>query len=220
MPVNSVQQKNLVEIIQNGCIRSGINLARRAAVNIVQDLKSKNDAAAVKIGPKYDRRTAAVDKKMKAICEKADAEEQELEDELTKIRLKIHDKQCAISEKKKADVNKLKAEKDAIIEEARTKDHIRIGTGNRTYNHIRHLHVEEPGTWVICDDHPKASELTKESAKLNNEIRDMEVEAELIQQDLWLVEETADAKTCIGRLKGIRKRYNAIIEKDPETATL
>ena len=48
----------------------------------------------------------------------------------------------------------------------------------------------------------------------------MEVEAELIQQDLWLVEETADAKTCIGRLKGIRKRYNAIIEKDPETATL
>lgn len=220
MAVNSVQQKNLVDIIKNGCVHSGINMARRAAMNIVKALKSKNDAAAMKIGAKYDRRTAAVDKKIESVEKKATKDVAALDDLLFNFRADIQNKQAKIVDKKRETLTALQADKDAIVEDAKNTDHIRIGTGNRTYNHIHHCHEEEPNTWVICDNHPKASELTDASVKLNEEIRDMENEVELIQHDLWLCEEIDDAKACINRLKKVRDRYNAIIKKDPETATL
>lgn len=220
MPVNSVTQKNLVDIIKIGVIRTGINKARHAAANIVKALKADNDSKAVKTGIKYDKKIA----KIEAIREKAEVKHGKDRDALNKLiedfTRDINLKKADLASKYADAAEKAEIETDEVLEEAEKKDRIRRGSGNRSYNHITCRHEEEPDTWVICDNHPSVTKLTKLSTSLQSDLDQMEHEVESVLTQLWLADDRDEVKTEIDRLKKVRTTFDKIISQDPATATL
>lgn len=238
MPINSVQQKNLHEIIKKGCVRVGINRARTAAKNIVKNLRASLEQKAERVGKKYDRRIekieakkAAMQKnyndKVETIREAGVAERTVIEEKIQELK-DLQRKSRHADEKKIKKIDDQSAEKakafdeqiDQVIQDALETDFIERGKGESRWNSVRCRNEEGPDMWVIHKDHPDGEKITQKSKDLQTEITDMEHELERIQRELWLATDDAGARALIDELKALRKRYTKIIKQDPSTATL
>lgn len=236
--MNSVQQKNLHDIISQGCIFHGINSAVQAAHNIVRDLQTALNEKATRKGKAYDKqleeakaafKQKQIDnrEKKQALATKNDEANNAIRVKIDELNQQIRDNDAAYYEKigkiddatNKAETAK-EAKVEAIIARAAKSDHIKQGSGSRYWDHTKSEYITEPDGWVVLTTHPEANKVTDKSAVLNAEIQDMRHELEKIQMDLWLTETDEQARDVIDGLKNIRKRSKAIIDQDPKSATL